>query len=178
MFSTNKKSSISSISPLTSKNYWLWANDIKSWLQLNGLWCLVSGQEKKPTPKPEVRDSQGQVITSVVAVDEDKLERWEIKAERAAGVLKTAITHDVKVSLGTVRTILLRFGIFWRPLSLNRGLPLTSMPTTPSFSSRKMTLDSLINKMSTLHQGHQVSFPLIRETHLALKCTRCSLELS
>jgi hypothetical protein len=45
-------------------------------------------------------------------VDEDKLERWEIKAERAAGVLKTAITHDVKVSLGTVRTILLRFGIF------------------------------------------------------------------
>jgi gag-polypeptide of LTR copia-type len=95
--SSTKESSISSISPLTSENYRLWADDIKSWLQLNGLWRLVSGQEKKPAPKPEVRDSQGQVIAPAVAVDEDKLERWEIKAERAAGALKTAMTHDVKV---------------------------------------------------------------------------------
>ena len=30
-------------------------------------------------------------------LDEDKLEWWEIKAERAAGALKTAMTHEVKV---------------------------------------------------------------------------------
>jgi hypothetical protein len=78
--SSTKESSISSISPLTSENYRLWADDIKSWLQLNGLWRLVSGQENKPAPKPEVRDSQGQVIAPAVAVDEEKLERWEIKA--------------------------------------------------------------------------------------------------
>jgi translation initiation factor 2B subunit (eIF-2B alpha/beta/delta family) len=39
--------------------------------------------------------------------------------------------------------------MFWRPPSSNRGLPLASMPTTPSFPSRKTTqsLDSLINKV-------------------------------
>ena len=31
------------------------------------------------------------------ALDEDKLERWEIKAEQAAGALKTCMSHDVKV---------------------------------------------------------------------------------
>ena len=61
-------------------------------LQLNGLWRLVSGQEKKPAAKPEIKDSSGNLVSSAVALDEDKLERWEIKAERAAGALKTAMS--------------------------------------------------------------------------------------
>ena len=89
--------SISSISPLTSANYRLWADDMKSWLQLNGLWRLVSGQEKKPAPIPEVKDSNGNTVSPAVALDEDKLEKWEIKAERAAGALKTGMSHDIKV---------------------------------------------------------------------------------
>ena len=40
---------------------------------------------------------QGKVVAKAVDVDEDKLERWEIKAERAAGALKTCMSHDVKV---------------------------------------------------------------------------------
>ena len=48
IMTSSKESSISSISPLTSENYGSWADDIKSWLQLNGLWRLVSGLEKKP----------------------------------------------------------------------------------------------------------------------------------
>ena len=89
--------SISAISPLTSANYRLWADDMKSWLQLNGLWRLVSGQEKKPVAKPEIIDSSGTVVAPAVALDEDRLERWEIKAERAAGALKTGMSHDIKV---------------------------------------------------------------------------------
>jgi len=58
---------------------------------------LVSGLEKKPAPKPEITDSSGSVITPAVPVDEDKLERWEIKAEKAAGALKTAISSDLRV---------------------------------------------------------------------------------
>ena len=54
MSSSKDPASISAISPLTSANYCLWADDMKSWLQLNGLWRLVSGQEKKPAPKPEI----------------------------------------------------------------------------------------------------------------------------
>ena len=97
IITSSKESSISSISPLTSKNYHSWADDIKSWLQLNGLWHLVSGQEKKPAAKPEITDSSGSVITPAVALDEDKLEQWEIKAEKAAGALKTAMSPNIRV---------------------------------------------------------------------------------
>ena len=97
MSSSKDPASISAITHLTSANYRLWADDMKSWLQLNGLWHLVSGQEKKPAAKPEIKDSKGQVVSKAVALDEDKLERWEIKAERAAGALKTCMSHDVKV---------------------------------------------------------------------------------
>ena len=97
MLSSKDPTSISAITHLTSTNYCLWANDMKSWLQLNGLWRLVSGQEKKPAAKPEIKDSKGQVVSQAVALDEDKLERWEVKAERAAGALKTCMSHDVKV---------------------------------------------------------------------------------
>jgi transposase InsO family protein len=70
---------------------------MKSWLQLNGLWRLVSGLEKKPASQPEVRDSTGAVTSPAVPADEDKLERWEIKAGKAAGALKTAISSDLRV---------------------------------------------------------------------------------
>ena len=96
--SSSRELSILSASPLTSENYHLWADDIKSWLQqLNGLWRLVSGSEKKPTGKPEVLDSKGVVLSAAVPPDEDKLDRWEFKAERAAGALKTAISPELRV---------------------------------------------------------------------------------
>ena len=81
MLSSKDPASISAISPLTSTNYHLWADDMKSWLQLNGLWHLILGQEKKPAAKPKIIDSQGKVVAKAVDMDEDKLERWEIKAE-------------------------------------------------------------------------------------------------
>ena len=95
--SASKDGSVSSISPLTSDNYRLWADAIKSWLQLNGLWHLVSGLEKKPAEKPEIKDSTGHIISKAIPLDEDKLERWETKAEQAAGALKTAMSQEVKV---------------------------------------------------------------------------------
>ena len=95
--SSAKDSSISSITLLTSENYRSWADDMKSWLQLNGLWRLVSGLERKPVGRAEVKDAHGNVVTPAADVDEDKLEHWEIKAERAAGALKTAMSPDVKV---------------------------------------------------------------------------------
>ncbi len=70
---------------------------MKSWLQLNGLWPLVSGSEKKPVEKPKVLDSKGHVVSPAVPPDEDKLDRWETKAERAAGALKTAMSHELRV---------------------------------------------------------------------------------
>jgi len=79
--SSSKDGSVSSISHLTSKNYHLWSDDMKSWLQLNGLWCLVSSSDKKPVAKPKIKDSSGTILSQAVPLDEDKLKRWETKAE-------------------------------------------------------------------------------------------------
>jgi hypothetical protein len=95
--SSSKDTPISTISPLTSENYHLWADHINFWLQLNGLWCLVSGLEKKLAEKPEIKDSSGNTVSQAVPLDEERLEQWEIKAERAAGALKTAMSQEVKV---------------------------------------------------------------------------------
>jgi hypothetical protein len=92
-----KDSSILSITLLTSENYCSWADDMKSWLQLSGLWYLVAELVKKPIGRAEVKDTHSNVVTSAADVDEDKLEHWEIKAEKAAGALKTAMSPDVKV---------------------------------------------------------------------------------
>ena len=95
--SSTKESLISSITPLTGKNYRSWADNMKSWLQLNGIWHLVSGLERKPAGKAEIRDTAGNVVTPAADIDEDKQEWWEIKAEKAAHALKTAMSSDVKV---------------------------------------------------------------------------------
>ena len=71
--SSSRDMSASSIPALKGENYCLWADDMKAWLQLNGLWRLVSGSEKKPAGKPEVLDSKGAVITAAVPPDEDRL---------------------------------------------------------------------------------------------------------
>ena len=150
MAAPKDSTSISSIPPLTSANYCLWADDMKSWLQLNGLWCLVSGQEKKPAARPKIQNSKGNVISKVVDLDKDKLERWEIKAEQAAGALKTAMSHDIKVLIrdceddpiliwDTLRTSFIqqrtapRFNAYHALLSVKK--------------SDSESLDSLINKV-------------------------------
>src|SRR6266850_2125901 len=75
--SSSKDGSVSSISHLTSENYRLWSDDIKSWLQLNSLWHLVNGSDKRPAEKPEIKDSSGTILSQAVPLDEDKLDLWE-----------------------------------------------------------------------------------------------------
>ena len=148
--SSSKDGSVSSISSLTSENYRLWADDIKSWLQLNGLWRLVSGLEKKPTAKPEIKDSSGQILSQAVPLDEDKLERWETKAERAAGALKTAMSQEVKVLIRDCEDDPV---LIWETLKTS----FVQQRTAPRFNayhallsvekSESESLDSLINRV-------------------------------
>jgi hypothetical protein len=58
---------------------------------------LVSGLERKPAGRAKIRDTTGNVVTPTVNADENKLECWELKAEKAACDLKTAILPDVRV---------------------------------------------------------------------------------
>ena len=148
--SSSKDPTISSISHLTSESYRLWADDMKSWLQLNGLWRLVSGLEKKPTAKPEIKDSAGNIISPAVALNEDKLELWEIKAEKAAGALKTAMSHEVKVLIRDCEDDPV---LIWETLKTS----FIQQRTAPRFNayhallsvqkSDSESLDSLINKV-------------------------------
>jgi hypothetical protein len=123
---------------------------MKSWLQLNGLWRLVSGSEKKPAGKPEVLNSKGTVLTPAVPPDEDKLERWEVKAERACGALKTAISHELRVLIRDCEDDPL---LIWDTLKAS----FVQQRTAPRFNAYHTilstqkddseSLDSLINKV-------------------------------
>ena len=123
---------------------------MKAWLQLNGLWRLVSGSEKKPAGKPEVLDSKGVVLTAAVPPDEDKLERWEVKAERACGALKTAISHELRVLIRDCEDDPL---LIWDTLKAS----FVQQRTAPRFNAyhtllstqldASESLDSLINKV-------------------------------
>jgi len=59
--------SMAKIKPLSNSNYPEWCGEMKAWLMRNGLWRLVSGRELKP-------------ISGI-----DELNKWEAKAEKAAG---------------------------------------------------------------------------------------------
>ena len=66
--------------PLSNTNYSEWSGEMKAWLMKLGYWRLVSGREIKPTSNKE-----------------EQLDRWEMKAERAAGEIFLALEKDQKV---------------------------------------------------------------------------------
>jgi transposase InsO family protein len=70
---------------------------MKDWLQMQSLWRLVNAQELKPVAIPATLDADGKLISPAVPLDADKLEKWEIKAEKAAGAIRSTISHDLKV---------------------------------------------------------------------------------
>ena len=111
---------------------------------------MVSGLEKKPADKPEVKDSSGKILSKVVSVDEDKLERWEVEAERTAGALKTAMSQNIKILIRDCKddTILI-----WQTLKMS----FIQQHTAPHFNvyhallsvekSDSKSLESVINRV-------------------------------
>ena len=71
--------SVAKIKPLSNSNYPEWCGEMKAWLMRNGLWRLVSERELKPS-------SGG-----------DELNRWEAKAEKAAGEIYLLVENDQRV---------------------------------------------------------------------------------
>ena len=70
--------SMAKIKPLSNSNYPEWSGEMKAWLMRNGLWRLVSKREAKPTK-------------------EDELNKWEAKAEKAAGEIYLLVENDQRV---------------------------------------------------------------------------------
>ena len=67
------------IKPLSNSNYPEWCGEMKAWLMRNGLWRLVSGRELKPSSGME------------------ELNKWEAKAEKAAGEIYLLVENDQRV---------------------------------------------------------------------------------
>ena len=71
---------VAKIKPLNSSNYREWAGEMRAWLMRNGLWRLVSGKEARPS-------------------DAKELDKWEQKAEKAAGEIYLLIDNDQRVHI-------------------------------------------------------------------------------
>jgi hypothetical protein len=67
-------SSIPSFDKLNSTNYNTWSGDMEAWHRAQGLWHIISGVSK--TPSVPAREGE-----------EDKLEVWLAKADKAAGMV-------------------------------------------------------------------------------------------
>ena len=65
--------------PLSNSNYTEWSGEMKAWLMKLGYWKLVAGKELKPMK------------------DADALDKWEAKAEKAAGEIYLAVENDQRV---------------------------------------------------------------------------------
>ena len=81
MSSDNNNNTMAKIKPLSDSNYLDWAGEMKAGLMRNGLWRLVCGRETKPVGSDKT----------------DTLEKWEIKAERAAGEIYLLVETDQRV---------------------------------------------------------------------------------
>ena len=67
---------IPSFDKLNSNNYNIWSGDMKAWYRAQALWHIVSGASKAPTVSIPAREGE-----------EDKLKAWQVKADKAAGIM-------------------------------------------------------------------------------------------
>ena len=82
MASSSSSDTSPKFKPLNNSNYPEWSGEMKAWLMKMGLWRLVSGKEKQPNV-----DKDGDGL----------LEKWEIKAERAAAEIYLGVENDQRV---------------------------------------------------------------------------------
>jgi len=79
-------SSIPSFDKLNSTNYNTWSGDMEAWYRAQVLRRIVSGTSKPPTVSVPSREGE-----------EDKLEAWEVKADKAAGIMWLMIEPTQRV---------------------------------------------------------------------------------
>jgi len=69
-------SSIPLFDKLNSNNYNTWNGDMEAWFRAQALWRIVSGVSKPSTVSATPKEGE-----------EDKLEAWQLKADKAAGIM-------------------------------------------------------------------------------------------
>jgi len=61
---------------LNSNNYNTWNGDMEAWYRAQALWHLISGASTAPKVSTQAKEGE-----------EEKLEAWQIKSDKAAGIM-------------------------------------------------------------------------------------------
>jgi hypothetical protein len=85
-------SSSPNFSKLNSTNYTTWVGEMEAWLCSSDLWRLVSGKSTKPA-----------LSTPPTTSEIEKLEKWEIKADKAARWIYLMVEPDQRIHLTNIR---------------------------------------------------------------------------
>ena len=96
-----KLDSISKVPSLDSSNYRLWSDSIRTVLQFNKLWRLVSGQEKRPTviALPTDTSKVTPAAQEAFAASTKSAYDWDEKAEQAAAIMRFTISQECMVHI-------------------------------------------------------------------------------
>ena len=79
-------SSLPLFEKLNSNNYNNWNGDMEAWFRAQSLWHIVSGVTKPPTVSQTPKDGE-----------EEKLEAWQLKADKAAGIMWLMVDNNQRV---------------------------------------------------------------------------------
>jgi hypothetical protein len=132
-------SSIPSFDKLNSTNYNTWSGDMEAWYRAQALWRIVSGASKSPTLSTPLKDGE-----------EDKLEAWQVKADKAAGIMWLMVEPAQRVHFREIKDDAVKiWGGYWNLFTCRSNLELGSMPmTTCSQSGNAMR--KISNPLSTV----------------------------
>jgi len=85
-FTLLMSSSISLVDKLNSNNYNTWNGHMEAWFCAQALWRIVSSVSKLPTVSATSKEGK-----------EDKLEAWQLKADKAAGIMWLMVDNTERV---------------------------------------------------------------------------------
>ena len=77
---------------LNATNYQTWAGEMEAWFRSAGLWRLVSGKSLRPTTS-----------SPPTAAEDELVEAWELKADRAAGQLFLMVDYSQRVHFNGIK---------------------------------------------------------------------------
>src|SRR6266705_3530646 len=85
-------SSLPLFDKLNSNNFNTWNGDMEAWFRAQALWRLVSGASTAPRVSQTPKDGE-----------EEKLEAWQLKADKAAGIMWLMVENTQRVHFREIK---------------------------------------------------------------------------
>ena len=138
-------SSLSLFDKLNSNNFNTWNGDMEAWFRAQALWRLVSGASTAPRVSQTPKDGE-----------EEKLEAWQLKADKAAGIMWLMVENTQRVHFRGIKDDPLKMWAALREVHMQKRPGTRFNAYDDLFSIRKRDeedLQSLINRVDdALHR--------------------------